>query len=90
MSERKNDPTAAERCTCVGRDPRQTHGVGCPLGPATVAEFLGRAEPDAGDVEALAKAIAKTLDEFSAFVGATDWSILQSNPPALAEEIYRY
>ena len=39
---------------------------------------------------ALAKAIAKTLDEFSAFVGATDWSILQSNPPALAEEIYRY
>lgn len=38
---------------------------------------------------ALAKAVAKTLDEFTAFLGGTDWSILQSNPPEFAEEIYR-
>lgn len=38
----------------------------------------------------LAKAVAKTLDEFTSFLGGTDWSILQSNPPEFAEEIYRH
>lgn len=38
---------------------------------------------------ALANAIAKTLDEFSAFLGATDWSVLESSPPELVREIYR-
>jgi uncharacterized protein YcaQ len=37
---------------------------------------------------ALANAITKTLDEFTAFLGATDWSILESNPPELVREIY--
>ncbi|MCO5214617.1 MAG: winged helix DNA-binding domain-containing protein [Thermomicrobiales bacterium] len=32
----------------------------------------------------LARAIAKTLDEFTAFLGGTDWYVLQSNPPEFA------
>ncbi len=38
---------------------------------------------------ALANAIAKTLDEFATFLGATDWSILESSPPELVRAIYR-
>ncbi len=37
-------------------------------------------QPKVKPTPALAKAIAKTLDEFSLFLGATDWQILQSNP----------
>lgn len=46
-------------------------------------------QPGVRPTPALAKAIAKTLDEFTAFLGGTDWSIVQSNPPELAQEIYR-
>ena len=45
--------------------------------------------PDVKPSPALARAVAKTLDEFTAFLGGTDWSILQSNPPEFAREIYR-
>lgn len=46
--------------------------------------------PGVKPTPALARAVAKTLDEFTAFLGGTDWSILQSNPPAFAQEIYRH
>lgn len=35
----------------------------------------------------LARAIAKTLDEFTAFLGGTDWYVLQSNPPEFAKMV---
>jgi len=45
-------------------------------------------QPKVKPTPALAKAIAKTLDEFSLFLGATDWQILQSNPPGFGVLIH--
>lgn len=44
--------------------------------------------PGVKPTAALAKAIARTLDEFLAFLGGTDWGILQSNPPDFAAMIH--
>ena len=46
-------------------------------------------QPGVKSTPALARAIAKTLDEFTAFLGGTDWSIVHTDPPELGREIYR-
>lgn len=45
-------------------------------------------QPRVKPTPALAKAIAKTLDEFVAFLGGTEWDILQSDPEGFAAEIH--
>lgn len=45
-------------------------------------------QPKVKPTAALAKAIAKTLDEFVAFLGGTEWAVVQSNPPEFAAEIH--
>lgn len=46
-------------------------------------------QPDVVPTPALAKAIAKSLDEFVAFLGGTEWNVQQSNPPEFAAAIHR-
>ena len=46
-------------------------------------------QPGVRSTPALARAIAKTLDQFTAFLGGTDWSVLHTDPPELGREIYR-
>lgn len=45
-------------------------------------------QPGVKPTDSLAKAIAKSLDDFLAFLGGTDWGILQSNPPEFATMIH--
>lgn len=46
-------------------------------------------QPHVKPTVALARAIAKALDEFVAFLGGTEWKIEQSNPPDFADQIRR-
>ncbi|MCA9833379.1 MAG: YcaQ family DNA glycosylase [Thermomicrobiales bacterium] len=43
--------------------------------------------PNVKPTPALARAIAKSLDEFTAFLGGTDWYILQSDPQDFAQMV---
>lgn len=45
-------------------------------------------QPKVKPTPTLAKAIAKTLDEFVVFLGGTDWNVLQTNPPEFAAAIH--
>lgn len=45
-------------------------------------------QPNVKPTAALAKAIAKTLDEFVDFLGGEEWTVLQSNPEGFAAEIH--
>lgn len=45
-------------------------------------------QPKVKPTPALARAIARTLDEFVAFLGGTEWEVIQSNPPEFAAEVY--
>ncbi len=46
-------------------------------------------QPNVTSTPALARAIAKTLDQFTAFLGGTDWSVLHTDPLELGQDIYR-
>ncbi len=45
-------------------------------------------QPRVKPTAALAKAIAKTLDEFVDFLGGEEWNIIQSKPEGFAAEVY--